>query len=212
MANALTDFANVLWPNGLGLIGPTVDDDIRRAIQRYGQAAVIDAVKQQSKAKRGRRKIPDWVELQPYIEEDSRIWLEGGDPFSARTDYAIAKAQADANPGHNHAATMQRLERKLRSKRFSRKWFVFVTAMEMSRETFPYKRHIAAIVALRDLEPQGHWGLSLELAEGRIADFERVNGPPADELTMVEIEKGSSPMSLGAFVSPPRRGIFGGSR
>src|SRR3546814_15104128 len=53
--NALAAFA---MPK-MDLIGPTVDDDTRRAIARYGADAVKVAVKNATKAKRGRKKEPD---------------------------------------------------------------------------------------------------------------------------------------------------------
>ena len=45
-----------LSPDGpkFDLVGPTVDDDIRRIIARYGTEAVKQAVKRVTKPKRGR--------------------------------------------------------------------------------------------------------------------------------------------------------------
>lgn len=115
-----------LSPDGpkFDLVGPTVDDDIRRIIARYGTEAVKQAVKRVTKPKRGRKPEKDWPELREVIESDARDWLAGGDPFSSRSNYSIAKDFADKNPGHSHPATMKRIERKLVQKRV---WMTLVT-------------------------------------------------------------------------------------
>lgn len=189
-------------------VGPTVDDDIRRAITRYGMDEVKAAIQRLGKSKKGRRRIPDWKELRSVIEEDARLWLQERNPFTERTDYAIAKAYTDDNPGYNHAATMQRIERKLRSKVHGRKWFVLVTAYELSRAEYSYKRHVDALKALTILSPSEGWETSLDLVQSKVADFERGNGPPPDGLTMAQIEEGARPPN--ALLNLPKRvGLFG---
>lgn len=195
------------------LVGPTVDDDVRRLVARYGSEAVGEALKRQTKPKRGRRRIPDWRDLRPYIEDDARLWLDGGNPFKARTDYAIAKAFADANRGHDHASTMQRIERKLRSKKHGRQWFVLVAAMEMSRARYSFKRHLAAYEALAAHDPNESWNYLVESTKGKIADYERWHGPAPDDLTMEEIETGATPPNaLLGLSQPKRRGLFGSAK
>ena len=61
------------------LVGPTIDDDIRRLIGRYGGLAVKEATARMTKAKRGAKMLPDWKELKPWIDEDAKAWLEGRD-------------------------------------------------------------------------------------------------------------------------------------
>src|SRR3546814_20858378 len=97
----------------MDLIGPTVDDDIRRAIARYGADAVKVAVKNATKAKRGRKKEPDWPELREIMEADAREWLAGNDTFTTRSNYSIAKELSERNPGHSIVSTHKRIERKL---------------------------------------------------------------------------------------------------
>src|SRR3546814_4577745 len=61
--NALAAFA---MPK-MDIIGPTVDDDIRRAIARYGADDVKEAVKNATKAKGGGKKEPAWTELRGHL-------------------------------------------------------------------------------------------------------------------------------------------------
>lgn len=193
----------------LEFVGPTVDDDLRRIIGRYGGDAVKAALARLTKPKRGRPKIQDWKELRPFVEEDARIWLGGGDPFTVRKNYAIAKAIADANPGHDHASTMQRIERKLSAKT-GRKWFMLAAALDMSREGYPYLKHVFALEALADYDKEHSWTEVLSHVKTSIADFAELHGPPSDDLTMKQIEEGSRPLNaLAHFTSPKRRGLFG---
>ena len=151
--NALTG----LLANGpkFDLVGPTVDDDIRRIVTRYGAEAVKEAVKRETKAKRGRKPERDWPELREVIEADARDWLAGGDPFSSRSNYSIAKDFADRSPGHSHPATMKRIERKLVK---SRVWMTLVVAKNISREGYPYAEHIRALDALSDANDLTRFG------------------------------------------------------
>lgn len=203
MSSSLADLAGRFV-----LSGPTVDDDVRRLIYRYGADAVKAAVKQQTAAKRGRKKLPDMPELRPYIEEDAKLWIEGGDPFSKRSDYAIAKALADANPGYHYAATMQRFERKLRAKPYSRKWFTLVTAMQMTEAAHPFQRHLHALRSLLEIDPEGPWEKMLVFAQDKVAKYNERHGSVPDHLTMQEIEHGS----LNALLEPAtkaRGSLFG---
>lgn len=196
----------------MDLVGPTAEDDIRRAIDRYGADTVKAAVKRQTKAKIGRPKVNDWLELRPFIEEDAHIWLEGGDPFKARSNYSIAKTIADENPGHNHPATMKRIQRKLGS-RLGRKWFTLVTAWMKSEKKYPYIAHLRTLRTLCELDHQGSWQQHLERAEGSIVDYTAKHGEPTDNLTMATIEAGArEPLNalLGLDRLQPRRGgMFG---
>lgn len=201
------------------LVGPTVDDDIRRAINRYGAEAVRHAVKTATKAKRGRRLEPDWPELRQVIEADARDWLAGGDPFSARSNYAIAKAFAERNPGHSIVSTHKRIERKLSKRPFDRQWLTLVTAENLSCDDYPYTAHIRALRALAELpEPSGLnlWKSFLDQALSTLADYGVREGKlPPEEMTFSEVEEAVRRGSLAALLAPPQRGgMFGlaGSR
>ncbi len=171
----------------LELVGPTVDDDIRRAITRYGKDAVKEAVKRQTSSKRGRKPEKDWPELQETIEADARDWLQGGDPFSTRSNYSMAKDFADRNPGHSYPATMQRIERKLAK---SRVWMTLATAMRLSDEGYPHAAHIRALETLSVESPHPVWVKLVEEARAELVDYEARNGgPPPADLSMKEVKE-----------------------
>lgn len=177
----------------LDLIGPTVDDDIRRAIWRYGAEAVKAAVKEATKAKRGRKREPDWPELRDVINADALEWLAGGDPFAARSNYAIAKDFAERNPGHSIVSTHKRVERKLSKGPFDRRWFTLMMAENISRDGSPYVAHLRVLQALAEM-PEGTrpqvWQESLDRARATVADYQvREGHPPPADMPFSEIEE-----------------------
>lgn len=187
----------------MDLVGPTVNDDIRRAVQRYGADAVKAAVKEATKSKIGRPREPDWRELKEVIEQDALDWLNGGDPFSARSNYSIAKAFAERRPGHSIVSTHKRIERKLSRGPYDRRWFVFVTAENMSRDGFPYAMHLRAIEAVASLPGMDPWQSMLERARSTVADFEaREGGPPEPSMSFAQIEEAVRVASLKAIAMP----------
>jgi hypothetical protein len=198
------------------LVGPTADDDIRRAIQRYGAEAVKSAVKEATKAKRGRKREPDWPELRDVIDADAREWLAGGDPFAARSNYAIAKAFAERNPGHSVVSTHKRIERKLSKGPHDRRWFTLVTAEMLSRDNFPYMAHLRALKALADLpEASGRqiWKSMLDRMQSTLVDYGIREGElPPDEMTFQEIEEAVRKGGLSALSALPDGGGSFGSR
>ena len=208
--NALADYS---LPQ-MDLVGPTVDDDIRRAIQRYGAEAVKAAVKSATRAKRGRPLERDWPELRDIIHADALEWLAGGDPFAARSNYAIAKDFAERNPGHSVVSTHKRIERKLSRGPYDRRWFTLVTAENLSRDGFPYSAHLRALEAvasLPDTKIADVWQSMLDRARSTVADFEAREGKPPDpSMSYKQIEEAVQKGSLAALVAPPRRGgLFG---
>ena len=207
--NALTGFARPVWD----LVGPTVKDDISRAIVRYGADAVKAAVKEATKAKRGRKAEPDYKKLAPIFKEDAASWLEGNDPFSERTNYAIAKQFAEKYPGHDVYSTRKRIEGKLSKGPHDRRWWTYATAMGMSRTGYPYEAHLKALEAMANLPAETGpdiWRTSLNEARSAIADYEAREGklPPA-EMNIEAIKTYNSGASLNALISPPVRGLFG---
>lgn len=188
-------------PPKYDLVGPTAEDDISRAIARYGTDAVKAAVKTLTKPKRGRKRENDWSELSDVIEADARRWLAGGDPFTERTNYSIARDFAKKNPGHNSISTYKRIERKLGKRPYDRRWFTLVTAEALSRDGVPYAQHIRALQALEQLESGGKssvWPGILKLARLAISDYERKFGelPPAT-MSMKEVEEKSRNVFVG---------------
>lgn len=200
----------------LDMVGPTVDDDIRRAIQRYGKEEVTRAVKAATRKKIGRKKEPDWSELRDIIESDARDWLAGKDPFSERSNYSIAKEFAERNPGQSVISTHKRIERKLSRGPHNRVWWTLVSAENQSRDRYPYLHHIRALRALADLPDDWSrdiFGFSLQKALQILSDYEaREGSAPPDAMTFAEVEAAvkaaASQNALAQF--GPRRGLFQG--
>lgn len=198
-------------PPKYDLVGPTVEDDVRRAINRYGANAVQEAVKKLAKPKRGRPKINDWREMIHVFEADALAWLSGSDPISARKNYSIAKEFAEKYPGQSAVSTHQRIERKLAKKPYDRTWYMLVTAEQMSRESYSWKHHIRALEGLTEADSHPVWTDILHRAESDVADYEAKKGePPADALTMKEVEDGArnAMMSLSKVASGDFSGLL----
>lgn len=196
-------------PPKFDLVGPTVDDDIHRIIMRYGAEAVKEAVKRQTKPKRGRKPEKDLPELAEVFEADARDWLNGGDPFASRSIYSIAKGFADRNPGHSHPATMKRIERKLVKRRVL---ITLATAEGRSRDGYPYATHIRALEALCNADSHPVWSSIRDRAKSSVADYEaKVGEAPPPHLSMKEVEEvaRNAFLKLSDFAGPkPPRGIL----
>ena len=134
----------------LDLIGPDVDADIRRTINRYGEEAVKKAVKRQTTAKRGRPADPDWLWLQPTIELDARECLNGQVPEKNRSSYGIANDFADKGKGQSRHADYTRVYEKLLKKR---RLMYLSFAVEMSRKDYPHQTHLKALAELEQALP-----------------------------------------------------------
>jgi len=165
-------------------IGPTVFDDIDRAIQRYGLEAVKHAVKTRAKRKIGRTQDNDWPIIYPNLSEDAKIWLEGRDPTKVKSNYSIAKLISEAHPGQSVVATHKKIARKLKK---WRKILYLGEAVSLSLD-FPYPLHIKA---LRELTEHG---LASEIykkmadeAEKALADYTSMREPPPQDWTIVQV-------------------------
>ena len=179
-------------PPEYDLVGPTVEDDIRRAINRYGAKAVKDAAKQLTKSKRGRPNLPDYPKLRDVFEADARDWLDGRDPMAERSNYSIAKSFAETNPGQSPISTYQRIERKLAKKPFDRTWIMLVTAEKISRTSYSWEQHLRVLQELSETDTFSVWTKLFDRAKLDVADYERKNGePPPTILTMNEVENGA---------------------
>ena len=172
----------------LGLLGPKVDDEIRRAIAQYGSEAVKEATKRLTAKRSGPHTKPDWVKLGPLLDADVQAWLGGGDPFSARSDYSIAEAFAAAHPGHGATSTAKRIQRKLKR---SRRLWVYSRAWEASQESFSYLRHLEALEALASIPPAGSWDDILAGMRAFVDEYTAKFGTPAPTATMREVQDGA---------------------
>ena len=203
------------------LVGPTVNDDIRRAVGRYGAEAVRNAVKQITKPRRGRPKLDDWRELQSVIDADAREWIEGGDPIASRTNYAVAKRFAESNPGQSAISTNQRIERKLAQKPYGREWYMLIRAEAMTRVDHSWRLNLRALEKLGELDSHPFWAELIERTKGEVADyFSKFGEMPAEPMTMNQVKVEArkvvqSPANytnggfgglLSAYISAPTKG------
>lgn len=172
-----------------------VDDEIQRAISRFGAEAVKASVKRITKPKRGRRPYQDdWPELREVIEADAKDWLAGGDPFATRTNHSIAKIFADRKPGQSHPSTMKRIERKLADRR---RRITQIVAWEVSRDGYPHADHLRAIEGLIRADSHPVWEKVLDSAHSKIAEYEsRLGHPPPIDLSMKAVEDAVSNLGL----------------
>jgi hypothetical protein len=167
-------------------VGPTVTDDVRRLISRYGSESVKQAIKQLTKPKRGRKPEKDWLLLAPYLKQDVADWLDGRDPIELRSHYAVANAVAADHPGHNQTATAARVMRKLSAKR---RWMFLASALSDSETASPYNTHLRTLSELSQFDDV--WSRLLDYAERDVERFREIHGEPAAEMTMEEIKRRS---------------------
>ena len=112
--------AELVAPNALlgnAFQPPTLDQELRSLISRFGSDAVRDGAKRLTKKRKGRKQERDWAELSDTILQDSQDYLDGKNPFKERSNYSIAVEFAKRNPGHNSVATQRRIMRKLSERR-----------------------------------------------------------------------------------------------
>lgn len=194
------------------LVGPTVEDDVSRAIGRYGAEAVKAAAFKLTKRPRGNPGIDPFPDLFPFLQQDAREWLAGDDPFVTRKDNAIAVAYAESKGIKEYEANKKRAERFLRGERANGKgrrfWALFIAWRDTRDGQYPYAAHLRAIEALRDLEPEQPWSWYLDDAHRHIRDYEAKHGPPDAWLSIKEIEDGARKV-IEELLAPRRTGVFG---
>lgn len=175
-------------PNSLpnfDIVGPNVDDDIRRLVRRYGAKKVKEAIKRQTAPRRGRRPEGDWCELDDILREDARLWLEGSDPFKARSNSSIATKFAKKHAGHSRSATRDRIMRKLRERR---RYYTLIEAERLSETQYPFAENLRAIAALGEIGTRRDlWKRLLRFRKGSLADYRSKFGEPPVSMTMQEL-------------------------
>lgn len=195
----------------MAFVGPTVADDIRRAIWRYGPEAVKAAVKEATKEPRGRKQESDWPELIEEYKADARKLIEGEDPFSSRSNYAIAQGFAESKPGHNPASTRTRIKRKLSKEPHDRRWWVFMFAEQISKNEQRYETYLRTLDRLAQLSEEDasiSWRRELERARSLINEYETQFGElPRAERTFAAIERFTQPDAPDFAVKPQPDGM-----
>jgi hypothetical protein len=174
----------------LDLIGPTVDDDIRRAIHRYGPAAVKASIARLARKKPGPHKDEDWRILdEQFLKEDASHWLDGGNPFQRGADHSAAKWFEEHHPDENvqPGSVKKRIYRKLKK---HRRYYVLVNAYWMSEAIGSYQRHLDTLRALSNAsKTNAVWHSVLYNAESVLRDYKiKLRRAPPSEMTMREVE------------------------
>lgn len=154
----------------------------------FGDDVIKRAVKARTAPKRGRRKIDDWPALKAEYETDAREWLAGGDPFVRRSNYQIAKALAQTQPGSSREATHERLENKMAKKPHDRGWWTIIFAVQIGRNEYPYAAYLRAVEEYDALQGCGSTG-GRDLAEATLRAYASYHGSlPSSRTTFREIE------------------------
>jgi hypothetical protein len=112
--------------------GDPLEYALMELASRHGSEAVRDAARRLYARRSGRPPDPDLEKLGDVFREDARDILEGR---TSRSNYAVAKAFANARPGHSREATQKRIERKLRK---NRRWVALLMAANASAAARPY--------------------------------------------------------------------------
>jgi hypothetical protein len=179
----------------MGPIGPTVEIDIFRLISWYGEAAVAKALREATRAKRGRKTKDDLSELEPIFQQDARRWLEGEDPLSEISNDSIAEEfeKRKPDPMVKTGSIKTRIKKKLECKNYGRDWQLYYNAAEVSRDEHPFGLHLKALRALAsylDHPDAQNWQSKLDWAETLVSDYIAYQGcMPPPELSFADIEK-----------------------
>jgi hypothetical protein len=186
------------------IVGPTVEDDLRRVISRYGVEAVRKAAAKLAKAQRGRPKVDDLDELKAATHADAHDWLEGRNPYDLRSDYSIAKEIADKKPGQSHPATMKRILRKLKNgKSGGRRFRMLAIAEHLGSEGYSYRIYQKTVEELSGMGVHKVWDELADRVRSDIADYERKRGEsPGPEMSMKEVREAARQEVVGRAPSP----------
>lgn len=172
------------------LVGPTVDDDMRRLTRRYGVQAAQVALKSQTAGKPGRPHERDWLLLADIIREDAHDWLIGRDPFKTRSSAAIARNFANEHPGQSRDSTVARLKLKLSR---SRRYITFCEAERLARAEFPHGQYLRALKALIATGRSARlWAEQGCRTSACIVDYTAKFGRPPPGMTMQQLESGAA--------------------
>lgn len=185
----------------LDLVGPEVDDDVRRLIGRYGPEAVKAAVGRQTRRKPGMKLKGDWLVLDRFLKSDAKRWLEGGDPFKEQTDFSIAKWFAENHRDRNVEleSTLRRIKRKLSK---DRRYYTLVEAFWLSRDDCSHQMHLKALNELCSASRSNKsWRAAFVAAEGILSDYRAKFGDPPANMTMRELEAAAAEALAADFAA-----------
>jgi len=182
------------------------EPDLRFELQklqiRFGRAALIAELERMTKPPMGRPRLNDRERLTPQFEQDAWILLAGGDPYK-QTDYKIAKAHSEADPGHSRESTARRLRDYLKAHRADAVLFRVIVARP---EDYPHAAYIRALrwpIPTKYTVPDALRAAAAQLAsdaEAAISGYREKLGEPPAAMTLAEIRR-----ELWAWSPPPAR-------
>ena len=190
---------------GFDLVGPTADDDMRRLIRRYGEDAARTALKRQTARRLGRPHEKDWQLIADIVRQDALAWLNGCDPFKARTSASIARDLAHRHQGQSYDSTVKRIKHKLAR---SRRYVTFSEAAMLAHRDFPYPDYMRAVEALiANGKHLDLWEMQRARALDSVAEFTIKYGAPSPAASMKQIEIEVA-QPLPARPTPERRNVL----
>ena len=186
---------------------PSLEQQLRILVGRFGADAVKGALKAATKKPRGRVPEKDWALMRDDFMQDARDWLEGRDP-STRSNYSIAQRISREHPGHSTAATLRRIQRKLAAKRHL---YMLYSAMPLAEKEYPFSAHFRTLEALVDGKDGEVWSKILEMHRETLERYRELHGEPEPTMTWVQIEDAPRypANSLGKLASAGIGGMFG---
>ena len=184
-----------------------LDNEIQRLIGIHGEPAVREATKRLTAMKQGRKPEKDWQDLEEWIEQDARDWLDGLDPFKLRSNYFLAKTISKAKPGHNQVASHRRILGKLSKRRTIYLLMSAWNIAEFSRPYADYFRVCEALAATGAVFAQTILGLA-DSHRGQLERYRGRFGDPSPSMTVAEIQEAlKAPLPLSSYGKP--LGLFG---
>lgn len=176
------------------IVGPTVADDIRRLIQRYGAEAVKIEIRRQTALKPGMKpKDRDWRFLEPLFESDARHWLNGGNPDEWENNNSVANTFEKDFPDKTvqPGSVYKRIYNKLRK---LRRYYTFLEAFWMTEASHPYQKRLEALRELSSASKiESVWRAALYNAESTVRDYRiKLGCAPPDNMTFREVENAAA--------------------
>jgi hypothetical protein len=157
---------------------------------RFGRAALKSELARLTKRKVGRPPLKDLSRLAPQFEKDARDLMAGKDPYELSPG-EIAKELADADPGHRHSATRQRLRGFIWANRAEQ---VLLRVFRAGPDNHPARAYVSALqwpIPPRYSVSKGVRMLAAKCsgdAEAAIALYRERLGEPPVAMTLSELE------------------------
>jgi hypothetical protein len=176
--------------------------EVYRLIRHFGAEAVRDEVAKATKKKRSRKPEKDWPLLEENRRLDANDWLEGRDPFNARSNYAVAKRFSEQHPGQSAISTMERIERKLKARRYP---LMLSKGCQIAKAEYPFAVYLRVLeTSQREKTNRETWAAIYKSDCQRIEEYRSLIGEPPSEMSFDALEAAVIE-NRPKFSSEPRR-------